>query len=100
MRAKPCCGAARAGCCNPGSGRLRARPLGASSPAMLFVVCVDQPIGEGRSDPWDAATALRIARQWQAHGDVGVRVESLDGAQTWTLSAFGRYVAKTARAGG
>jgi hypothetical protein len=41
---------------------------------MMYVVHVEQNALRASSDPMEAATALKVAKAWQSHGDRGVRI--------------------------
>jgi hypothetical protein len=59
---------------------------------MMYVVQVDQNALRARSDPLPAATALKVAKAWQSHGDRGVQImeagpETPD-RRAWTIRDF------------
>lgn len=59
---------------------------------MMYVVQVDQKSLRATSDPLPPATALRVAKAWQSHGDRGVRIVEGDGdaadQRSWSIRDF------------
>lgn len=59
---------------------------------MMYVVQVDQNSLRARSDPMPAATALKVAKAWQSHGDRGVQIIELAAEtseqRSWTIRDF------------
>jgi hypothetical protein len=65
---------------------------------MMYVVHVEQNALRARSDPMEAATALKVAKAWQSHGDRGVRIaEAPRGSdsspdRSWNVREFMAFV--------
>ena len=59
---------------------------------MLYVVQVDHKSLRARSDPMPAATALKVAKAWQSHGDRGVQIVEMgpetEDQRSWTIRDF------------
>jgi hypothetical protein len=63
---------------------------------MMYVVQVEQNALRASSDPLEAATALKVAKAWQSHGDRGVRIVEVESAKgklcpsdrSWSVREF------------
>ena len=57
---------------------------------MMYLVQVDQDSLRARSDPLSAATALKVAKAWQSHGDRGVQIvqAGASGERSWMIRDF------------
>jgi hypothetical protein len=73
--------------------------------SMMYVVHVEQNALRARSDPMEAATALKVAKAWQSHGDRAVRIIEAPTAgaedgeagaglsgRSWSISEFIAFV--------
>ena len=65
---------------------------------MMYVVHVEQNALRASSDPMEAATALKVAKAWQSHGDRGVRIleaprgDDSPSDRSWTVREFTVFV--------
>lgn len=66
---------------------------------MLYVVQVDHKSLRARSDPMPAATALKVAKAWQSHGDRGVQIveSGIEGPdqRAWSIRDFIAFMKET-----
>lgn len=52
----------------------------------LYVAVISHAMGETRSDPMDEKTVRRVARAWQSHEKLPVRIETPDGERYWIVA--------------
>jgi hypothetical protein len=66
---------------------------------MMYVVQVDHNALRARSDPMPAATALKVAKAWQSHGDRGVQIveSGVDASiqRSWSIRDFIAFTKET-----